>query len=185
SRAFHRIPWSAQAILFRTNIQSRPLETALRKEGVRYKLIGGQSFFDRREIRDFLAYLKVFLNPKDDISLLRIANTPARGLSDGTMEKLLGASHERKCSVFEAMKNPVITTTLSARARECVEQFVELIECTRAPLLQPSAAVEGVVSFLESWANRFLDEIGYYAELRRTEKTAEAAESRIRNIQEL
>ena len=96
ARLAHRMPWSEQAILFRTNLQSRPLETALRQAGVRYHLIGGQSFFDRREIRDFLAYLKMFLNPHDDISLLRIANVPARGLSDVTMERLLGASHERK-----------------------------------------------------------------------------------------
>ncbi len=87
ARLAHRISWKENAILFRTNIQSRPIETALRKAGVRYHLIGGQSFFDRREIRDFLAYLKMFINPHDDISLLRIANTPARGLSDVTMER--------------------------------------------------------------------------------------------------
>ena len=113
------MPWADHAILFRTNQQSRPLETALRQAGVRYHLIGGQSFFDRREVRDFLAYLKMFLNPNDDISLLRIANVPARGLSDVTMERLLGASHERKCSVFAAMKNPAVTTTFQAQdARE-------------------------------------------------------------------
>src|SRR5690606_28759834 len=106
ARLAKRIPWGAQAILFRTNQQSRPLETALRQAGVRYHLIGGQSFFDRREIRDFLAYLKTFTNPDDDISLLRIANTPARGLSDVTMERLLAASHERKCSAYAAMKHP-------------------------------------------------------------------------------
>src|SRR5438270_3635065 len=130
-RQARRIPWSQQAILFQTNIQSRPLETALRQTGVRYHLVGGQSFFDRREIRDFLAYLKVFLNPDDDVSLLRIANTPARGLSDTTMHKLLAASHERKCSVFAVMKNPAVAASFQARTRECVGGFVELIERTR------------------------------------------------------
>jgi superfamily I DNA/RNA helicase len=85
ARLAHRVPWSEQAILFRTNAQSRPIEAALRQAGVRYHLIGGQSFFDRREVRDFLAYLKAFVNPDDDVSLLRIANVPARGLSDITM----------------------------------------------------------------------------------------------------
>jgi superfamily I DNA/RNA helicase len=87
ARLSRRAPWRDQAVLFRTNIQSRPLETALRKAGVRYHLIGGQSFFDRREVRDLLAYLKVLSNPHDDISLLRIAKVPARGLSDATMQR--------------------------------------------------------------------------------------------------
>ncbi|MEI6567010.1 MAG: UvrD-helicase domain-containing protein, partial [Verrucomicrobiota bacterium] len=130
-RLTQRIPWGDQAILFRTNAQSRPLETALRAMNVRYQIIGGQSFFDRREIRDFLAFLKTFLNPDDDISLLRIANVPARGLSDATMERLLTTSQERKCSVFEVMKNPMVTTTLQSKARESVEHFVAFIEKTR------------------------------------------------------
>ena len=137
TRLAKRIPWSQNAILFRTNLQSRPLETALRTAGVRYHLIGGQSFFDRREIRDLLAYLKTFLNPHDDVSLLRIANTPARGLSDVTMERLLGASHERKQSVFSAMKNPAVTTTFQTRTREAIEAFVELIERRRVELNTP------------------------------------------------
>ena len=130
-RLAHRTPWRDCAILFRTNQQSRPLETALRTAGVRYHLIGGQSFFDRREVKDFLAYLKIFLNPHDDISLLRIANVPARGLSDVTMERLLGASHERKCSVFAAMKNPLVTTTFQTNTRKSIEAFVEFVERTR------------------------------------------------------
>jgi DNA helicase-2/ATP-dependent DNA helicase PcrA len=138
NRLAKRVTWSQNAILFRTNLQSRPIETALRTAGVRYHLIGGQSFFDRREIRDLLAYLKMLLNPHDDISLLRIANTPARGLSDVTMERLLAASHERKESVFAAMKNPVVTTTFQTRTREAIEAFVEFIEQTRSELIARS-----------------------------------------------
>ena len=135
-RQAKRIPWSQQAILFRTNIQSRPLETALRQAGVRYRLVGGQSFFDRREVRDFLAYLKVFLNPNDDVSLLRIANVPARGLSDVTMERLLAASVERKCSVFAAMKNPAVQAAFAAKTRASIEGFVAFAERTRAGLTE-------------------------------------------------
>ncbi|HZL42059.1 MAG TPA: UvrD-helicase domain-containing protein [Verrucomicrobiae bacterium] len=178
ARVARRIPWADQAILFRTNAQARPLETALRQAGVRYHLIGGQSFFDRREVRDFIAYLKVFLNPHDDVSLLRIANTPARGLSDVTMERLLAASHERKGSVFSAMKHPAVTTTFQSKTRECIEKFVEWIEQTRQHLASRPA-------LLQAWAERFLDETGYFQDLRRQEKTPEAAENRMRNLKDL
>ena len=211
-RLAHRIPWQDCAILFRTNQQSRPIETELRKAGVRYHLIGGQSFFDRREIKDFLAYLKTFLNPDDDISLLRIANVPARGLSDVTMERLLGASHERKCSVFAAMKNPLVTTTFQKNTRESIEAFVAFVEQTHGQLLgtvdlppnAPSAVaaallpddasadtIPGLTSgvsgtmLLQNWANHFLNETGYFAELQRLDKDPEVAEGRIRNLREL
>jgi superfamily I DNA/RNA helicase len=179
ARMAGRVPWQEQAILFRTNIQSRALETALRQASVRYHLIGGQSYFDRREIKDFLAYLKVFINPNDDISLLRIANVPARGLSDVTMERLLAASQERQCSVFAAMKNPAVSTTFMAKARESIETFIELIERTRLPL------DAGQRMSLQVWADRFLEETGYLNELRRSEKTPEASENRVRNLKDL
>jgi superfamily I DNA/RNA helicase len=183
ARLAHRAAWGDHAILFRTNLQSRPLETALRQANVRYHLIGGQSFFDRREIRDVLAFLKTLLNPDDDISLLRIANVPARGMSDATMERLLAASHERKCSVFAAMKNRAIAASLAPQARTALEGFVSLIERARAPLSAPPP--QGSCGFcLASWADRFLDQIGYLAELRRSEKTAEAGEARARNVRE-
>jgi len=179
-RLAHRIPWKDCAILFRTNQQSRPLETELRKAGVRYHLIGGQSFFDRREIKDFLAYLKTFLNPDDDISLLRIANVPARGLSDVTMERLLAASHERKCSVYAVMKNPLVTTTFQKNTRESIEAFVEFVERTRGQL-----HADGSTLMLQGWSDNFLNETGYFAELTRLEKNPEVSESRIRNLREL
>jgi len=179
NRLAKRIAWRDHAILFRTNIQSRPLETALRQASVRYNLIGGQSFFDRREIRDFMAYLKTFVNPHDDVSLLRIANTPARGLSDVTMERLLGASHERHASVFATMKNPAVTVTLQKKTQECIATFVEFVERTRAVLTQ------GAPQTLQLWADHFLNETGYYGELIRSEKDKENGENRVRNLKEL
>jgi superfamily I DNA/RNA helicase len=195
ARRAHGVPWLHHAVLFRTNVQSRPLETAFRTAGVRYHLIGGQSFFDRAEIRDFLAYLKVFINPHDDVSLLRIANVPARGLSDVTMERLLAASQERKGSVFAAMKNPAVQVTFQAKARQSIEAFVEFIEKTRVALagragspLPAAVGAHGVTRptfSLQTWAEHFLDETGYFAELRRLEKNRENAEDRIRNLREL
>jgi superfamily I DNA/RNA helicase len=146
-------------------------------------LIGGQSFFDRREVRDFLAYLKTFHNPHDDVSLLRIANVPARGLSDVTMERLLAASHERKASVFTTMNNPAVTAAFQARTRESVEAFVALVEHTRGAL-----ELEGAVHdprALQSWARHFLDETGYLNDLRRSEKDKEAGENRVRGLLDL
>jgi superfamily I DNA/RNA helicase len=200
-RLTRRAPWKDCAILFRTNQQSRPLEMELRKASVRYHLIGGQSFFDRREVKDFLAYLKTFINPHDDISLLRIANVPARGLSDVTMERLLGASHERKCSVFTAMKNPLVTTAFQANTRKSIEAFVEFIERTRGQLSgtgilpvssENKASPEthrqdacATTFTLARWAENFLNETGYLAELKRLDKDPEVAEGRIRSLREL
>jgi DNA helicase II / ATP-dependent DNA helicase PcrA len=179
NRMTRQIPWVHHAILFRTNLQSRPIETALRKSGVRYHLIGGQSFFDRREIKDFMAYLKTFLNPHDDMSLLRIANTPARGLSDTTMQRLLEASHERNCSVYAAMRHTDVQDSFLTRIKESILEFLKFIDTIRAPLDS-----EDTLS-LSAWANNFLTETGYLDDLRKSEKDPETAENRVKNIADL
>ncbi|MBI5387875.1 MAG: UvrD-helicase domain-containing protein [Verrucomicrobia bacterium] len=178
-RLARKVPWRDQAILFRTNQQSRPFEMALRAGGVKYHLIGGQSYFDRREVRDLLAYLKVFINPHDDVSLLRIANVPARGLSDVTMERLLAASQQRHCSVFAAMHHTDVQATFAPKTREAVLEFVQFIEHTRAPL-QASQPLS-----LSVWAERWLANTGYVEDLRRSEKNLETADNRVRNLKEL
>ncbi len=187
NRMAGKAAWRDHAILFRTNAQSRPLETALRKSGVRYHLVGGQSFFDRREIRDFLAYLKMLLNPHDDNSLLRIANVPPRGLSETTMEKLLGLSQERQASVYSVMRHTDIGEHFSARAVESMREFVNFVERARAHVSGGAGdcATSAKPGSLEDWALGFLDEVGYWAEIRKMEKTAEAGENRIRNIRDL
>jgi DNA helicase II / ATP-dependent DNA helicase PcrA len=178
-RVAKRVTWGGQAILFRTNLQARPIETALRKARIRYRLIGGQSFFDRREIRDFLAYVKTFVNPEDDVALLRIANTPARGLSDVTMERLLAFSSERNTSVHAVMKHTDVQASFQARTGEAIRQLVAFIDRMRQPLL----GMERVS--LSAWADGWLKETGYLEDLRRQDKDPEVADNRARNISEL
>jgi DNA helicase-2/ATP-dependent DNA helicase PcrA len=160
NRLGKRIAWGDHAILFRTNQQSRMLELELRRQQVKYNLIGGQSFFDRREIRDFLAYLKMFMNPHDDMSLLRIANTPTRGLSDVTMQRLLGHSQDRNCSVYAAMRHSDVQESLLTRTCNSVQAFLELIEEFRAELEAPEAADDP--AGLQNWATRLMAEVGYF-----------------------
>src|SRR5690606_9247830 len=83
------------AILYRTNAQSRPFEQSFHQRGIRYKLVGGVKFYDRKEIKDIIAYLRVIQNPADDISLKRIINVPKRGIGKSTIEKLEQAASEK------------------------------------------------------------------------------------------
>jgi superfamily I DNA/RNA helicase len=133
ARLARRTPWQDNAILFRTNQQSRPIEMELRRAGVKYHLIGGQSFFDRREIKDFLAYLKTFLNPNDDISLLRIANVPARGLDTSCSADSLAAV--AFCSAIA--RRSIAPTTLSPRGRAAATP--------RSAFLEPTTRVRSCV----------------------------------------
>lgn len=180
ARMTRNVPWEKQAILFRTNQQSRPIETALRKKRVKYNLIGGQSFFDRGEIKDFLAYLKTLVNPDDDVSLLRIANTPPRGLSDVAMERLLGISHRERKSVFGVMADAKLHEDFISRTRNSIAEFHELILSTRNELTACPVAFP-----LNDWLDEFLEEQGFYGFIKRTQKTAEAADQRIANIHSL
>lgn len=173
------IRWGDQAVLYRTNQQSRPLETALRRAGVRYHVVGGQSFFDRREIRDFLSYLKLISNPCDDNSLLRIANVPARGLSARTMTRLLENSHKRQCPVFTAMHHTDVQGEFPERTRRSLNSFTGLIEEARRDLESHDAYPVG------RWLSDFFHHIGFFDDLRRTEKDPESAENRIRNLLDL
>ena len=183
NRNIKKVKWREQAILFRTNQQSRPLETALRKAEIRYQLVGGQSFFDRREIRDFVSYLKLFLNPDDDTGLLRIANMPARGLSNVTMETLLGLSQERGCSVFAVMRDEALLGQLRRRTIDSILDFVEMVESVNERLNRPVAIHPSQP--LKAWCTDWLDEVGLFREIRRSEKDEETAENRVRNIVDL
>jgi DNA helicase-2/ATP-dependent DNA helicase PcrA len=115
------------AILYRVNGQSRFLEEFLREREVRYEVFGGSEFFDRREVKDVIAYFKVIANPKDEISLLRIVNVPARGIGDVTMERLTAWALANEVPLWMALERAAEIDTLPQGAAEKVLEFVELM----------------------------------------------------------
>ncbi len=117
------------AILYRTNAQSRAMEDALRKRDIPYRIYGGLSFYQRKEIKDVLCYLRLVLNPKDEEALLRVINYPARGIGDTTVEKLTVAANHYKRSIFEVMQNiDKIDLKLNSGTRQKLQDFVIMIQ---------------------------------------------------------
>lgn len=116
------------AILYRTNAQSRAMEDALRKRDIPYRIYGGLSFYQRKEIKDVLCYLRLVINPKDEEALMRVINYPARGIGDATVEKLVVAANHYKRSIFEVMQNiDKIDLKLNAGTKQRLKDFVLMI----------------------------------------------------------
>uniref|UniRef100_UPI00286A575F ATP-dependent helicase n=1 Tax=Flavobacterium sp. TaxID=239 RepID=UPI00286A575F len=117
------------AILYRTNAQSRAMEDALRKRDIPYRIYGGLSFYQRKEIKDVLCYLRLVINPKDEEALIRVINYPARGIGDTTIEKLTVAANHYKRSIFEVMENiDKIDLKLNSGTKQKLEDFVMMIK---------------------------------------------------------
>lgn len=117
------------AILYRTNAQSRAMEDALRKRDIPYRIYGGLSFYQRKEIKDVLAYLRLVINPKDEEALVRVINYPARGIGDTTVEKLTVAANHYKRSIFEVMEHiDKIDLKLNSGTKNKISDFVTLIK---------------------------------------------------------
>ena len=117
------------AILYRTNAQSRAMEDALRKRDISYRIYGGLSFYQRKEIKDVLCYLRLVINPKDEEALVRVINYPARGIGDTTIEKLTVAANHYKRSIFEVMENiDKIDLKLNSGTKQKLEDFVMMIK---------------------------------------------------------
>ena len=116
------------AVLYRTNFQSRQFEEALRRLKIPYKLIGGVSFYQRKEIKDALAYLRVVVNPDDNVSFLRIINQPPRGIGQVTVDHLHQRAREEKTSLWQALQKGLEDNTFPARAHRVLQPFLSLIE---------------------------------------------------------
>jgi DNA helicase-2/ATP-dependent DNA helicase PcrA len=114
-------------ILYRTNAQSRPFEDILRRQSLPYQIIGGVSFYQRKEIKDLVAYLKLIANPRDDISFQRIINYPRRGLGESSIGKLMQMAREGKISLYQACGLVENNSDFGPRPKKAIAQFAELI----------------------------------------------------------
>jgi len=160
------------AILYRTNAQSRVMEEVLVKSNITYQIVGGTKFYDRKEIKDLLAYLRLIANNDDDLSLARIINEPKRNIGATSFERMATYAIEQDRSIFDAM-NEVVFMGLTPKAMNAVEKFRDLIEgfTKMQEYLSVTELVEQVI-----------DKTGY-REMLQNEKSIEA-ESRLENIEE-
>lgn len=170
----HGVPYGDMAILYRTNAQSRVLEEALIKRALPYTMVGGTKFYDRKEIKDVLAYLRVLYNPFDDLSLLRIINVPKRSIGATTVSKLQDYARENGTSLFMTLTQLHLVDTIKGKTKEKLEEFGILIFTLVAEMDDKS-----VLDILEA----ILDRTGYLAQLE--ESTDPQDQTRAENIGEL
>ena len=170
----HGIPYGDMAILYRTNAQSRVLEEALIKRALPYTMVGGTKFYDRKEIKDVLAYLRVLYNPFDDLSLLRIINVPKRSIGATTVAKLQDYARANGTSLFMTLTQLHLVDSIKGKTKEKLEEFGILIFTLVAEMEDRT-----VLDILES----ILDRTGYLAQLE--ESTDPQDQARAENIGEL
>ncbi|WP_414752651.1 DNA helicase PcrA [Anabaena sp. CCY 9910] len=166
--------WGSFAILYRTNAQSRPFEELLVRNQIPYTVVGGMKFYDRKEIKDVIAYLRAIANPSDTVSLLRVINTPRRGIGKATIDNLINASQQLGTTLWEILSDETSVNTLAGRSAKGVNNFAQMInrwqeQITTAPVTE---IVMGI-----------LEDSGYVQDLQ--SQGTDEAEDRIQNVQEL
>ncbi|AFZ48669.1 ATP-dependent DNA helicase, Rep family [Cyanobacterium stanieri PCC 7202] len=168
------LDWGKFAILYRINSQSRAFEDELIRRNIPYNIVGGFKFYERKEIKDALAYLKLIVNPADTVSLLRIINTPKRGIGKTTTENLITASQELNVPLWEIISDQTSVNTIAGRAAKRITQFANLIsDCQER--VKDTPAVEIL--------QEVLDISGYLDDLK--QQGTDEAENRQENLNEL
>ena len=168
------LDWGSFAILYRTNAQSRPFEDLLIQNSIPYNIVGGLKFYDRKEVKDALAYLRLLVNPDDTVSLLRIINTPRRGIGKTSVNSLTDAAQELGVPLWEIISDETSATTMSGRAAKSVNQFSQMIKTARSQL--ETATASDIFNFI-------MEESGYVDNLK--QQGTDEADNRIANIYEL
>jgi DNA helicase-2/ATP-dependent DNA helicase PcrA len=168
-------PDSRVAVLYRTNFLSRNFEEALLQEGISYAVVGSVAFFGRMEIKDLLAYLRIISNPEDDIALLRIINTPPRGIGAGTIELLTQMALEKRLPLLQVAQEAAQDPRLGGRACNALQKFFELLGGwqARRDTVSTAELLRGIADGIE------------YKKMLEKDECAEEAASRMENIEEL
>lgn len=178
--ADHGIPWKDMAIFYRTNALSRIFESTLRDMTIPYKIIKGTAFYDRKEIKDILAYLRLLINPRDTVSFKRIINTPTRGIGNLTIKKLEVFAGANGINIFDAARRVREIPSLTARSMTMVTTFVKMLDTWRDNGEYMGNEVAGGLAELTT---RIIEDIGYEKYLKKS-GTDEDLE-RLENIAEL
>jgi len=173
-----RLEWEHFAVLYRMNAQSRLIESELRRMKIPYRLIGGRSFFDRREVKDVVSYLNFLVNPRDDAALLRILTAPPRGIGGVTIENAIEFSAKANANLLDSMTSSAFGETLSSRAKNAIHAFADEMQTARIRLMTPGANAAELIGSI-------LADCGYLDDLKRSCKTPEEALSRETNVREL
>ena len=168
------IGWKDFSILYRTNAQSRPFEDLLLHNNIPYNIVGGLKFYDRKEIKDAIAYLRIIANPEDTVSLLRIINTPRRGIGKTTMGRLMDAAQQLGVPLWEIVNDETSVNTIGGKAGKSLTQFANMIQGLKDNLDNLTA---GEV------LNHVIEQTGYVKELQ--QQGTDEADNRIANIYEL
>jgi len=163
--------WSDVAIMYRSNLQAKLIEEELRQLEVPYVMYGGQQFFERKEVKDVIAYLRVALNPRDELALRRVINYPARGIGATTIDKLAAAAQARHVPMWDALA----AVEVHGAARAGIARFVAAVERVRGSL------AAGVVAATRA----LIDDIALYDDLRDASPSLAAAQRRIDNVEGL
>lgn len=166
--------WEEVVVLYRMNAQSRAIEQELRRFRIPYRMIGGLSFYERREVKDVLSYLQVVLNPDDDVSLLRIINTPPRGIGETTIEMLLENSRKKKIPIWREILHCV---EIKEKLADKLAPFVQLIQSYKHRLEHEPRRSEAL--------KELLDMIGFFKDLERSCKEPQEYINRGENVREL
>lgn len=168
------VPFNDMAILYRKNAQSRPFEEKFSFRGIPYRVLGGARFYDRKEIKDVMAYMHLVENPSDDVAMARIINEPKRGLGPKSLGGIVSYAKAYKLSIFEALKEQEVLSSLSKKSRAAVEDLVTMLD---------ELGVEQDNMELSDIYDNLIRRSGYLTALE-TENTVEA-DARIENILEL